>query len=231
MMQDLVLLPGLLCDARLFAAQIEALSGKARCAVPDLSPYHSITAMADAVLAAAPPRFAVAGFSMGGYVALEIMKQGPGRVSRLALLSTTTHALPAPVAKHLGDAIAGIRAGEFEAYIEHAYPLYVAPARIDDTALRATFVAMARDQGADAAIGEITALMSAPDHSDLPPMIACPAAVICGALDQRTPVALHRAFAAAIPGATLTIVAGAGHFTPLEKPDRVSAALASWLDR
>ena len=229
-MQDAVLIPGLLCDAALWAAPMAALASTVRFAVPDLSPDGEIGAMAEAVLANAPPRFAVAGFSMGSVVALEIMRRAPGRVARLALLSANYHKVEPNVAHHLSAAIDGIRAGEFDDYLEHAYPLYVAPDRIDDAELKATFKAMGRRQGPEAAIREIHALMAIGDYADLLPRIACPTAVVGSALDQRTPPHLHREIAAAIPGAVLTLVEGSGHFTLLEKPDTTTAALAAWLE-
>ncbi len=228
---EVILLPGLLCDARLFEAQTAALADRARFSVPDLSPYDSTRAMADAVLAAAPERFALAGFSMGGYVALDIIGRAPHRVERLALLSTNSHALPATVAAHLGGAIAVIEAGNFDAYVDDAFPLYVAPERAGDAALKGVFSAMARDQGGAAAVRQIRALLSFTDHRAVLTTIDCPTAIICGALDERAPVAVHHEFADTIAGSTLTIVEGSGHFTPLEKPSAVTSALGDWLAR
>jgi len=229
-MQDAVPIPGLLCDAALWAAPMAALAGTVRFTVPDLSPDDAIGDMAEAVLAGAPQRFALAGFSMGSLVALEVLRRAPERVTRLALLSASYHKVEASLAHHLSAAIDGIRDGEFDAYLEHAYPLYVAPDRIDDAELKATFKAMGHRQGPDAAIREIHALMNVGDYADLLPQIACPTAVIGGALDQRTPPRLHRELAAAIPGAVLTLIEGSGHFTLLEKPDGTTAALAAWLE-
>jgi pimeloyl-ACP methyl ester carboxylesterase len=229
-MQDAVLIPGLLCDAALWAAPMDALADTVRFAVADLAPDDEIGAMAEAVLADAPPRFAVAGFSMGSVVALEVFRRAPERVTRLALLSANYHKVQPNVAHHLSAAIDGIRAGEFDEYLEHAYPLYVAPDRIDDAELKATFKAMGHRQGPDAAIREIQALMNVGDYADLLPKIACPTAVVGGTLDQRTPPHLHREIAAAIPGAVLTLVDGSGHFTLLEKPEPTTAALATWLE-
>src|SRR5215510_3293062 len=107
MIPDVLLLPGLLCDERLWAAQAKALARSARFHTPDLAPFDSIARMADAVLGQAPGRFALAGFSMGGWVALEVVARAPDRVSRLALLSTAPGALLPPVREHLRGALAG----------------------------------------------------------------------------------------------------------------------------
>lgn len=229
-MQDTVLVPGLLCDATLWAAPMDALGGTVRFTVPDLSPDDEIGDMAEAVLADAPSHFALAGFSMGSLVALEVFRRAPERVTRLALLSASYHKIEPNVAHHLAAAIDGLRTGEFDEYLEHAYPLYVAPDSIDDAELKATFKAMSHRQGPDAAIREIHALMNVGDYADLLPKIARPTAVIGGALDQRTPPHLHRELAAAIPGATLTLIEGSGHFTLLEKPEATTTALAAWLE-
>jgi pimeloyl-ACP methyl ester carboxylesterase len=229
-MQDVVLLPGLLSNARLYAPQAKALAGKARFTVPDLTAFDDIAAMAGSVLDAATERFALVGFSMGGSVALTIMDRAPERVTHLALIGANHRGLSPVVEAHLSTAVEGIRAGELDQYVEHAYPLYVAPSRVDDAELKSVFLAMAHDVGPKAAVRQITALMAAPDNTAVLPKIGCPTAVVCGALDHRNPPELSREMAAAIPGATLTIIKGAAHFVTLEKPDEVTAALDAWLE-
>jgi len=226
---DLLLIPGLLCDERLWAVQTEALAGSAHSRTSDLTAHESIEAMADAVLSQAPMRFAMAGFSMGGCIALEVVARAPGRVCRLALLSTSAHGLLPPVRRQLRDSISGIEAGGFDAYLEDAFPRYVALERIHDHALWGTFAAMGKSLGPAVAVRQIRALLEYPGFGGCLGRIACPTVVICGREDRRTPVAIHEELVKLIPGAKLRVIERAGHFTPLEEPQAVTSALRDWL--
>jgi pimeloyl-ACP methyl ester carboxylesterase len=226
---DLLFVPGLLCDERLWAAQTEALEGLARSRTCDLTAYESIAAMADAVLRLAPGRFAMAGFSMGGCVALEVVARAPERVCRLALLSTSAGGLLPPVRRRLRESITGIEAGGFDAYLADAFPLYVAPGRRHDRALWGTFAAMGRRLGPGVAVRQIRALLEYPGFRGDLGRISCPTVVICGREDRRTPVATHEEMAGLIPGARLRVIERAGHFTPLEESRAVTCALRDWL--
>lgn len=226
---ELFLLPGLLCDERLWAEQTEALKGWANSRVPDLTRYDSISAMADAVLSQAQGRFAMAGFSMGGCVALEVVGRAPDRVSRLALLSTSAKGLLPPVRRHLRDSIVCIEAGGLDDYLENAFPGYVAPKRDHDRALRETFANMGKSLGPAVAIRQIEALLEYRGFGGSLGRIACPTVVICGREDRRTPVAAHEEMAALIPGAKVRVIEQAGHFTPLEAPEAVTDVLRGWL--
>ena len=226
---DLFLLPGLLCDERLWGAQTVALEGLAHSRTFDLAEYESIAAMADAVLDQAPERFAMAGFSMGGCVALEVVARAPERVSRLALLSTSASGLLPPVRRHLRESIAGIEAGGFDAYLAETFPLYVAPERRHDRALWGTFAAMGKSLGPAVAVRQIRALLEYPGFRGDLGRIACPTVVICGREDRRTPVAAHEELAGLIPCARLRVIERSGHFSPLEEPQAVTDALRDWL--
>ena len=226
---QVLLLPGLLCDQRLWAAQTQALAGSTRCRTIDLSRYDSITAMADAVLRQAPDQFALAGFSMGGCVALEVVGRAPERVCLLALLSTSSRGLLPPVRRRLLDAIAGIEAGGLDRYLEDAFPSYVAPERIQDRTLWETFAGMGKVLGPAVAVRQIRALLEYPGFGGSLGQIACPTVLICGQEDRRTPVASHEELATLIPGAKMRVIEGAGHFTPLEEPETVTEALRGWL--
>jgi pimeloyl-ACP methyl ester carboxylesterase len=226
---DLFLLPGLLCDERLWAAQTEALAGSAHCRIPDLTACGSIEAMADAVLSLVPGRFGMAGFSMGGCVALEVVGRAPDRVSRLALLSTSAGGLLPPIRRRLRDSIACIEGGGIDNYLEDAFPSYVAPSRIYDRALRETFSNMGKTLGPAVAVRQIRALLEYRGFGGCLGRIDCPTVVICGREDRRTPVAAHEELAALIPGARLVVIERAGHFTPLEDPEAVTEALGAWL--
>ncbi|MGO8943282.1 MAG: alpha/beta fold hydrolase [Syntrophobacteraceae bacterium] len=226
---DVLLLPGLLCDERLWAAQTEALVGSARTRTSDLTAHESIAAMADAVLSQAPWRFAVAGFSMGGCVALEVVARAPDRVYRLALLSTSARGLLPPVSRQLRDSISGIEADGLDNYLADAFPRYVAPEREHDHELWGTFAAMGKSLGPAVAVRQIRALLEYPGFGGCLGRIACPTVVICGREDRRTPVATHEELVKLIPGAKLRVIERAGHFTPLEEPQAVTSALRDWL--
>lgn len=230
-MNPLSLLPGLLCNAQLWQAQIAALASAAHAHVPDLGASNTIPAMVDAVLAQAPPRFALAGFSLGGLVALEIVPRAPHRVSGLALLSTNDAGLTPVVREHLAASIDGLEAGELDAYLEDAFPRYVASSRVHDRALWDTFAGMANHLGAAAGARQMRALLDYPGFRGDLARITCPTVVIAGRDDQRIPPSVQQEMAAQIPGATLRVIENAGHFIPLEQPAAVSAALQEWLAR
>ena len=228
-MTNLLLLPGLLCDERLWGAQAAALLRSAHIRIPDLSDHESISAMADAVLATSPLRFALAGFSMGGCVALEILARAPERVCRLALLSTSAKGLTQPVREHLQSSIAEIEAGGFDRYLADAFPRYVAPGRTQDVALWSGFEAMAKTLGPVVAVRQMRALLSYPGFGGHLEQIACPTAIICGRQDLRIPVPIQTEMAKQISAAKLLVIDGCGHFVPLERPQAVTDGLSDWL--
>jgi pimeloyl-ACP methyl ester carboxylesterase len=228
-LRDLVLVPGLLCDERLWAAQTNVLEGSAHVIVPDLTAYESIESMADGVLDQVPGEFSLAGFSLGGCVALEVAARAPERARRLALLSTSPRGISREVRKHYLDSIASIETGGLDAYLAHAFPLYVAAERAHDRALWDIFAAMAGSLGPSVAVRQMRSLLGYHGfRSDLG-RIACPTVVICGREDRRTPVAVHEELAGRIPGARLRVIERAGHFTPLEEPEAVADELHGWL--
>lgn len=229
MRTELLLLPGLLCDARVWSAQTAALADVAACSVPSLTEHDSIGAMADAVLRDAPPRFAVAGFSMGGCIALELLARAPERVERLALLSTNAGGITPMVREQLVPAIARVEAGDLDAYLEEAFPRYFAPSRVTDRTMHDIYVSMARSIGAAAGTRQLRALLSYAGFDADPAAIAVPTAVIAGRFDRRLPPDGQAAMAARIPGATMQVIETSGHFTPIEAPDAVNDALRAWL--
>jgi pimeloyl-ACP methyl ester carboxylesterase len=223
------LLPGLLCDERLWAAQIEGLEDAARCRVPDLTAFESISAMADGVLSRAPDRFALAGFSMGGCVALEVVARAPQRVCQVALLSTVVAGLPPPVREHYLRSIPAIEAGGLADYLASSFPLYVAPDQAQDRGLWSTFDAMGESLGPTIAVRQMRALLGYTGFSGDLGRIRCPTIVVGGREDRRTPLLVQAAMAETIPGGTLRIIERSGHFTPLEQPQAVTDALREWL--
>lgn len=226
---DLLLLPGLLCDHRLWSHQIQFLADVACARTPDFTTCESIVRMADSVLRTAPERFALAGFSMGGCVALEIAFRAPLRVQRLALLSTNAEGLLPTVRQHYEESIASIEAGDLERYLTDAFPRYVAPGRVSDRALWEAFSTMATSLGPAVAVAQMRALLDYPGFRGNLGDVACPTMLICGDEDHRTPVAIHQKMARQIVGARLEVIEGSGHFTPLERPTAVAVALRQWL--
>ena len=225
----LLLLPGLLCDAAVWSRLGPALALGAQPLPAAPLQGSSIADMADAVLAAAPPRFALAGFSMGGQVAMEVCARAPGRVERLALLSTNDAGLSPLVREHLGRSIGRIAADGLEGYLADAFGLYFTAVGLGDATMRPLFVDMGRRVGAATALRQLNALLDYPGF-DLR-TIRCPTLLACGALDLRTSPEVHAGMAARIADAELVVLPGAGHFTMLEAPEALTQALAGWLRR
>lgn len=225
----LLLLPGLLCDAALWRQQAPRLGVDRPVRVMDLSFAASIERAAQMVLAAAPPRFALAGLSMGGYVALEICRRAPGRVDRLALLDTNAHADPAEASQRRRAQVAQALDGDFDGVLDTLIGALVAPANRERADIAGTFGAMAHRLGPQVFARQQQAIMGRRDQQDLLPTLHLPALVLCGALDQLTTPAIHQAMAARLPMATYCEVPDCGHLSTLEAPAAVTEALAAWL--
>jgi pimeloyl-ACP methyl ester carboxylesterase len=226
----LVLVPGLLCDALLWEAQIRALEGHAECWVADHTRSDTMAGLAADALRDAPfERFALAGLSMGGYVALEILRQAAHRVDRLALLDTSARADTPEQANKREGLIALAKRGPFLGVIQALLPFLLSPARLSDGKLVATVKEMAKNTGCETFIRQERAIMSRADSLPLLPSIACPTLVLCGRQDSLTPPDRHEEMVSAIPGASLHILEDCGHLSTLEKPAAVSAALKRWL--
>lgn len=225
----LALLPGLLCDAALWQPQVEALADLAEPWVADLTAHDSTAAMAESVLAAMPARFALAGLSMGGYVALEIMARAPERVARLALLDTRFHTDSAEEAARRRGLIELAEKGQFKGVTPRLLPLFIHEARLDDADLTGTVMAMTERVGRDAFLRQQHAIMGRRDHSATLVGIRVPTLVLCGRQDALTPLADHQAMAAGISDSRLVVVEDCGHLATLERPDPVNAALHRWL--
>ncbi len=225
----LVLLPGLLCDQALWRPQVDALADIAAFQIGDLTLNDSLGAMARRVLAAAPPRFALAGLSMGGYVAQEIMRRAPERVSRLALLDTSARAdTPEQTARRRG-LIELSEKGKFHGVTPRLLPLLLHPEHLADRALTAIVLGMAERVGKAAFLRQQKAIMGRPDGREDLPRIQCPTLVLCGRQDALAPLPLHEEMAGLVAGAALTVIEDCGHLSTLEKPDEVNAAMRRWL--
>jgi pimeloyl-ACP methyl ester carboxylesterase len=226
-----LLLPGLLASARLYAPQLPSLWQFGPVMVADHRRDDSIAAIARRILSHAPPRFALVGLSMGGYIAFELLRQAPERVARLALLDTTARADAAEQKLRRGELIGLARAGRFDEIFDLAYPGLVHPDRHADEALRETVRCMAQDTGAEAFIRQQTAIMNRCDSRADLAAIGCPTLVLVGDADQLTPPARAQEIAAGIRGARMIEVPASGHLSTLEQPERVTAALTEWLTR
>ncbi len=227
---QLVLIPGLLCDAQLWQSQIEDLAEVADVWIADHTRSDTMAAVARDVLADAPfSDFALAGLSMGGYIALEIMRQAPQRVLRLALLDTAAAAeLPEQTRRRM-EFLDLAERGEFHRVIETLLPLSIHASRLDEQRLTGVIKSMAENVGREAFARQEKAIMSRSDSLGLLAAIRCPTLVLCGRQDMLTPLARHEELAAGIRGAHLEVIEACGHLTTLEKPAEVNAALRRWL--
>lgn len=225
----LVLCPGLLNDGRVFAPQMAALSGRVELLVADVARHESLVDMAAATLARAPRRFALLGFSMGGYVAFEMLRQAAGRVTRLALLDTSARPdTPAQTAQRKA-LLRLAQLGTFKGVTPRLLPRLLHPSRLEDPVVTGPIFAMAAEIGRDGFLRQQGAIMARPDNRPLLPAISVPTLVLCGRDDQLTPPALSQEIAAAVPGATLVVADTCGHVAPLERPEVVTPAVEGWL--
>jgi pimeloyl-ACP methyl ester carboxylesterase len=226
---NLVLVPGLLCTRALWAPQLAALADIADMTVADHTRHDTMADIARSILATAPERFALAGLSMGGYIAYDIIRQAPERVTKLALLDTGSRAdAPERRAARLQLAALAEREGAGKAQ-EQLLPVLIHKARLTDKALVDAVVKMGADTGTEAFKRQQTAIMGRPDNRPLLGSIRCATLVIVGEQDALTPPELAREIAAGIPGAKLEIIPDCGHLSTMERPEAVNRALRAWL--
>jgi len=224
----LVLLHGLLCDAALWRHQAEHLADVAEIIIPDLTVQDSMAAMAEAALAMAPERFALAGLSMGGYVAQEIMHRAPGRVERLALLDTSARDDTEEQAARRRGLMELAQKGRFKGVTSRLLKLYLHPDCLHGP-LGEEVTAMTQRVGRDAFLRQQTAIRGRPDSRPGLAAIRCPTLVICGRQDALTPLEWSEEIAALVPGARLVVIEDCGHLSTMERPQAVTALLRYWL--
>ncbi|ENZ77701.1 MULTISPECIES: alpha/beta hydrolase [Caulobacter] len=227
---QLILLPGLLNDAELWRDQISGLADVARVWVPDLSPYATLHEMAQSVLAEAEPTFAVAGFSMGGYVAQEIARLAPERIERLALLDTSIRVdTPERAAQRRALNKAAARGGTFLGIGQAIMKSYIDASRLDDIELTTRIVDMTQRLGREVFLRQNS--LERQDGEAALKALRVPLLIIVGENDQITPAEGCREMAAAIGCTHLVVIPNAGHMTPMEAPSAVNGAIRHWLER
>lgn len=226
---NVVMLPGLLCDAAVFNRQVDALADAGGITVADLTAGTSIEAMASDVLARAPKgRFVLVGLSMGGYVALEIMRRAPERVSALALIGCRADPDTAAQTARRESLIARA-AHSYPRVIESLMSSMVLPENTGTPEVGSAFQSMANSLGVEVFVRQERAIMGRQDSRPVLPGIQCPTLLIAGQQDLIAPPETQREMAAAIPGARLALIERCGHLATLEQPDQVAVILRDWL--
>ena len=235
MPHPLILVPGLMCDATVWQPLLPALAAHADCRVVDHGMADSLTTMAQQLLDAAPARFALAGHSMGGRVAVEVLRLAPQRVTHLALLDTGYKARASGPAgedemrkRHALLAIArtqGVRAMATQ-WVQGMLD----PPRLADAALVEAIVAMFARKSADVFAAQIQALLARPDATPVLRAVQVPTLVLCGRADSWSPLGQHEEIAALLPGRVpVQVIDDAGHMSTMEQPAAVAQALVRWL--
>jgi pimeloyl-ACP methyl ester carboxylesterase len=220
-----VLVPGLLCTPRLYAEQLAALWQLGPVTFADHTRDSDVVSLARRILAYAPPRFALVALSMGGYVAFELLRQAPERVSRLVLLNTTARTDGPEQRENRLALMALAREGRFAEVQQRLFLRFVHRQRHSDEALRRQVRLMADETGLDVFLRQEAVILNRPDSRPELPAIRCPTSVVVGDGDELTPPEVAREIAAGVPGARLIEIPECGHLSPLERPAEVTAVL------
>lgn len=225
-----VLLPGMLCDARLWRHQVAALSGTATVQAGSVAGAITVNALAQTLLSLCPQRFALGGFSMGGIVALEMLRIAPERIAGLALVDTNCWADTAERAAMREAQVELVRGGGLCGLVrEQLMPNYLADVNAENPGLQQEIESMAMSAGALTFVQQALALGTRADSLELLQKFKGPSLVLCGAEDKLCPPEGHREMAAALEDSSLHIIDGAGHFAPLERPAIVNSAMLDWV--
>ena len=225
----IVLIPGLLASARMYAGQIPQLWRVGPLLIADHTRDDSMSGIARRILRVAPARFALVGLSMGGYIVFELLRQAPERIAKVALLDTSARA-DAPEQSAMRRVQMTLASqGRLAEVVEQQFPRLVHREHRADAALRQVFTLMAEDVGAAGFIRQQTAILGRADSRPTLGSIRCPTLVLVGESDELTPPERAAEIAAGIPAARLTTVPQCGHMSTLEQPDEVTRALLEWL--
>ncbi len=225
----LVLIPGLASSYRIYAPVIPQLWRSRPVMVANHLRDDSMAAIARRILDEAPPVFALAGHSMGGYIAFEIMRQAPERVARLALLNTSARPDTSEASERRRAQMQLARAGKLHDVLDTIFPSFVHPSRVSDAALRSLVHEMGDDVGVEGFINNQTAIIARPNSRPSLGEIRCPTLVLSGDQDMLLPNQLSKEIAQGIAGSRLTIVPDCGHLSQPEQPQAVVEALTGWL--
>ncbi|MPY75844.1 MAG: alpha/beta fold hydrolase [Alphaproteobacteria bacterium] len=225
----LILGPGLMNTPRLWEHQTVHLADIADIGIVDTRQDTSLAAMAQRMLDSAPPTFAYAGLSMGGYMAFEMMRMAPERVVKLALLDTAAYNDTSERRAVRRDMIALAEKGDFETVKRNTMPIFLSPQRLQDREIVGIATGMCDEVGPQVFVQQMTAIMQRRDSRDTLRDIRVPTLVICGRQDQGTPLAASEEIAAGIPGSRLAVVEDCGHLSTIEQPQAVTALLRDWL--
>ena len=225
----ILLVPGLLSSPRIFAPVLPALWRFGPVTVANHVRDDNMGAIARRILAEAPPRFALAGHSMGGYIAFEIMRQAPDRVAKLALINTQARSDTPEATERRRGMMARARAGQYHAMLDEFFPGLVHPSRHGDASLRQLIHDMGEDVTVDGFICQQTAIMARSDSRPSLAWIKCPTLVLTGDEDNTIPNSLSKEMADGIHGAKLVILQDCGHMPQPEQPEATTAALVEWL--
>lgn len=226
---SLVLVPGLLCSADLFAGQLEGLAATADVTVADHTTADNLPDIARSILAMAPPKFALAGLSMGGYIAFEMLRQAPERITRLALLDTNARADRPDQMKQRQVLIGAAQTIGVRAVQGMLLRFLIHKDRLADRALTRRVLLMADQVGASAFVRQQMAILGRPDNRPFLGTIECPVTVIVGEQDALTPVKVAEEIHAGISGSTLAVIPNCGHLATMEAPEIVNGLLMKWL--
>ncbi|MBS0503371.1 MAG: alpha/beta fold hydrolase [Proteobacteria bacterium] len=228
-MAPILFVPGLLCSAEIFAAQISALWPHGPITVASTLEGETVGEVVRRILETAPPRFALVGISMGGYISLEIMRQAPERVCRLALLDTTARPDTPEQTAQRRLTLEEARTGDFLSTALAGLTALLHPERRGDISLRNINERMARSVGLEGFARQLELIISRPDSRPFLSAISIPTLVLVGDADALTPVERAQEIAENIPGAKLVIVPRCGHLSTIEQPQAVSSALVDWI--
>ncbi|MBX2839230.1 MAG: alpha/beta hydrolase [Gammaproteobacteria bacterium] len=231
MKDALMLLPGMMCDARIFTPQIEFFSAYRTIVVAPMTTGNSFSSLANDILASAPSQFALAGFSMGGIAAMEIIRQAPDRVTKLALLDTNPRAETLERQQQRESQIASVLAGNLKTVMRDE----MKPNYLSDSADTKTLLNLCMDMaialGPEVFVTQSQALQSRSDQTSTLCSVRVPTLVLCGEDDRLCPVTAHEEMQQIIPSAALTVIAGAGHMPTLEQSEKTNEALEIWLNK
>ena len=226
----LVFIPGMMCDARLYAPQFASFSGRHCLQFAPLVGADTVESLAGLVLAQAPEHFALAGLSMGGIVAMEVIRQAPDRVTHLALMDTNPLAEREAVKQGREPQIDRVLSGGLKSVMcDDMIPRYLAPGPGRDH-ISDLCVEMALGLGGTVFVQQSRALQKRPDQTRTLRRVTQPALILCGQEDRLCPPERHTLMAELIPHAELKIIPGAGHLPTLEQPEATNAALRRWLE-